>query len=79
MVATTCRVVRESLLKAINVVLEGSLKIETAHLDFEQASSMALKSMFPDIAIRRCWFHCLQSWRRKLLKESLHEYTRGPV
>ena len=73
------QLVREPLLQAINDVLDCSLNIETAHLDFEAASANSLKSMFPNIKIKRCWFHCLQCWRRKLIKESLHEYTRGPV
>ena len=69
----------KKVFKAIDKVLDGSLNIETAHVDFEQSSANSLKTVFPNIAIRRCWFHCLQSWRRRLLKEQLHEYTRGLV
>ena len=39
---------------------------EEIHIDFELANYQALQRVFPDQQVRFCFFHCLQSWYRRL-------------
>ena len=47
------------------------LQISAIHLDFEEAVHDAVKSLWPDVAIRGCHFHLSQAWWRKIQASGL--------
>ena len=55
-----------------------TLSIFSLHIDFEEAVIDAAKSTWPDVIIKRCYFHISQASWRKILNVGLANEYKDP-